>query len=500
MAMTKEKYEQLRQLRLKQYNVAKSGYRVVLTPHFEKNSNMTLSELEKVDSDNEPIEFDVVSNVNVESSSNVTTYPLVNGDTVADHMIRQPVTMTISGTYSMYGNKPTPFKGEDDRLTNIEKFFERLKDEGVMCSIVTIDRGSNSKQRFKARNNVVLTRISWTESQASLSFSFTLTEVLTVELNDIEIDYTDENLPAITDASSLDFTDTFIDYNQVTEICIQQLDSLGLMQKDFWPNFVYWLKTVDQIKASALIGGGAIGIASGIATLITVSAIVGSIPVAGWIAAGVIAGVGVIAGAIWALISTIKKKKAERDYAIQEFKVYKDENKQKQENIRFVNYIGNIHTQLEYLEDVIKVYGISSNEEQECMLFIDDEYYVFTFKKNNTQSSKDNTTWNCNIVNISNNDEIVKDVSDVSSNSLSNISQCTSTNSIFRTKNGYYVYLMNKDLSAKENTDYSSNEEKTKAIKECKNDLTHFCVLVSTINMDNFNDTLREVVINAMKR
>lgn len=499
MAMTRERYDELVKDRVKQYSVTKSGYRVVLTPHFEKNSNMTIEELKKVDSDNSPIEFDIVNSKTVESSSKITDYPMVNGDTVADHMIRQPVSISISGVYSMYGNKPTSFKGENDRLTNIEALFERIKDEGVMCSIVTIDRGSNSKQRFKARNNMVLTRISWTESQASLSFSFDFTEALTVELNDIQVDYTDENLPAITDAASLDFTDIFIDYNQVTEICIQQLDSLGLMQDKFWPNVVYWLKTVGETNLSTRVGAAVVGVPVGIATLLTISAIVGTVPVAGWIATGIISGVTAVAGAIWALVSSIKKKKAERDYAVNQFKIYKDENKQKQENERFANYIGNIHLQIKYLDDVIKVYGISSDEEQECMLFVDDEYYVFTFKKNNTQSTSNNVVWGCDITNISIDDK-VGNIDDVSSYALSNISECTSTNNMFKTKNGYYVYLINKKLFAIENADYSSDEERNNAITECKNDLTNICVLVSTINMDNFNDTLRDVVINAMKR
>ena len=55
---------------------------------------MTIEELKKVDSDNSPIEFDIVNSKTVESSSRITTYPMVNGDTVADHMIREPVSIS----------------------------------------------------------------------------------------------------------------------------------------------------------------------------------------------------------------------------------------------------------------------------------------------------------------------------------------------------------------------------------------------------------------------
>ena len=98
MAMTRETYDRLSQQRLQHQSVAKSGYRAVLTPHFEKTDSMTAEQLAKVDRDNEPIEFDVLTDVSISASSNVSSYPIVNGDTVADNMIRQPVSVTLGGT------------------------------------------------------------------------------------------------------------------------------------------------------------------------------------------------------------------------------------------------------------------------------------------------------------------------------------------------------------------------------------------------------------------
>lgn len=503
MAMTRETYDRLRQQRLQHQSAAKSGYRAVLTPKFEKTASMTAEQLAKVDRDNEPIEFDVLNSVSISASSNISSYPIVNGDTVADNMVRQPVSVTLGGTYSMHGNRPTVFSGESDRLTNIETFFERLKDEAVMCSLVTIDRGTDSKQRFKARNNLVLTSISWTEQQASLNFSLTFTEALTVELNAIEVDYTDENLPDITDAAALDFTDTLLDWNAVNNIVLYQLNSVGILHDDFWLWTVANMKSIASAYGDMLVGelaGGLAGIAVGIAVLGTVVAVCGSIPIAGWIAAGVIAAVGAIAGGIWALVESIKRKKAELDYATEQYTLFQEDEKNRQEVLRLANYVGNIHQQLEYLEDVLKVFGISSNTAQECMLYIDDNYYVFKFEKDNTQTTKDKVVWTCRYQDAGEELE-EKHISDVASSALSEISQCTSTNYLLRTTgSGYYVYLINKSLFAVQKATYSSDEERTKAIQDCNNDLTNFCLFVSTINMDDFNNTLKDIVINAMKR
>ena len=366
--------------------------------------------------------------------------------------------------------------------------------------MVTIDRGTDSKQRFKARNNLVLTSITWTEHQASLTFSFTFTEVLTVEVESLEADYTDENLPDITDAMALDFTDTLLDWGAIDKIVIYQLNSLGILTDDFWAWTVGNIKSIASTYGNVIVGGAIGGLATGITALVSIVAICGGIGPAGWIAAGIIAAVGAIAGAIWALVKSIKRHKAEREYGILQFIRYEDDKKNQQEVVRLSNYVGNIHQQLEYLENVLKVFGITSNSAQECMLYIDDNYYIFKFEKDNTQTTKDKVVWTCRYQDAEEKLE-EKHISDVASSALSEISKCTSTNYLLRTSGGgYYVYLINKSLFAVQNATYSSDKERQKAIQDCNNDLTNFCLFVSTINMDDFNNTLKDIVINAMKR
>lgn len=504
MPMTRERYITLQRQNLRNQNTASGGFRLVLTPHFEKNFKMTEEELANVDRLNESVEFDMVDSHSVTASSTITTYPIVNGDTVADHMIRQPTTVTINGKFSLYGNKPTTYSGNDDRLTNIQTFFERIKDEGVMCNIVTMERSGSStaKQRFKARSNMALTNIQWNQGQADITFNFTFTEALTVNLDDIEIDYTDENLPAITDAATLDFTDTLLDWKSIDKIVIQQLYDLGLIEDEFLDDVVYWVNTLGQATGDAIVGGLVGTTTAGVAAIATLTVIFGglsAIPVAGWIATGVLATVGFIAGAIWAFVKSLQRANAEREYGIQVFKHYEEDRQAQQECVRFTNYFGSIHQQLEYLEDVMQVYGIGSNQEQECMLYIDNGYYIFSFKKNNTQTNNGKVIWTCNITDV--NETINKDVNDVASAAFSSIDQCTSSNYLFRTQTsgGFWVYLINKALFNIENQSFDSDEARQQAIDECNSDLTSFCVFVSQTNMDDFNDKLGDIVINAMK-
>ena len=147
----------------------------------------------------------------------------------------------------------------------------------------------------------------------------------------------------------------------------------------------------------------------------------------------------------------------------------------------------------------MQVYGIGSNQEQECMLYIDNSYYIFSFKKNNTQTNNGKVTWTCNITDV--NETVNKDVNDVASAAFSSIDQCTSSNYLFRTQTGggFWVYLINKALFDIENQSFDSDEARQQAINECNSDLTSFCVFVSQTNMDDFNDKLADIVINAMK-
>lgn len=473
----------------------KEGFTTVLTPHF-KNYGTNKEINNELDELNQPIEFDVLSAKSVSTASNITEYPMINGDTVADHMIRQPISITLTGKFSLYGNKPFAFIGSNDRLTNIETFFERLKNEGVMCSIVTRDRGPSSSQRFKVRENMVLTNIRWTEQQASLDFDLTFTEALLVNMTEPVPEYTDENLPAITDPAALDFTDTLLDMSKVDEIVINMLRSLELITDDFLKYVLDSIEDYTSGDSSAFVVGLSTSAIAGLGVALVA---LSNIPVAGWIATAIIAGVGFIVGGIWDICKSALKHYREKYWNVKTFQLSKDSKKNQQELVRFLTYINNIHKQISYLNDVMQVYGIGSNQEQECMFYIDNNYFIFTFKKNNVASTQFKTVWSCSIESANGYKD---EIPDISARALKTITECTTSNMIFRTQtsSGYWVYLINTELFTVENADYPNSEARNKSIMKCESNLTSYKVFVSQADMTNFSNKLADIVVDAMKK
>lgn len=439
-------------------------------------------------------EFDTISEVSISTDSELTTHPLVTGDILADHMYRNPAKMTVRGKFSLQGHKRYNYQGGGNRLSNIETIFERIKNEGILSKLITIKGKELESLRFKERDRMALTSISWTENINSLEFTFQFNEVLLadVQTQTYQQDVTDTNLPVLSDVLTLDFTDTFLDWDQVTKIVIQALQDAGLVSDEF---LRYAIETAQK---DALIGagigavGGAIAAVVGLKVLASIGVAL-SVPVVGWI----IGGVAIIGCIVFGLIAGIKSinrqneiRKAEQMYKIEQFKLYEDDERNRQNVERFANYIGNIHLQLESLENAIQIYGIGENEPQECITYIDDKYYTFKFIKNNVSNKLTLTITSVN------DNKVERDISDIESYALSDISQCTTSNHLFRISgSGIWVYLLNKQ----ENIDISNNVSE-EIREQHRSDLTNYIILVSRINMVEFDAVLNELVIDAMTR
>lgn len=427
-------------------------------------------------------EFDYVDDVSVDTSSTITTYPLVSGDIVGDHIYRNPISMRISGRFSLTGNKRTEFDSTQNRLQNIQRTFEKIKNEGLFCTIYKVakvinDDGSTlfdtSSNRFLARNNMVLHSISWTEHINSVNFSFSFQEVLLADI--VNVDYTpdpnDKYLPALTEPTTVNVTETILDMTEVDQIVVNTLLHYHLIET----TTLEAMQNVGKTLAASAIATTALSVA-GIAVL---TAIFGaaSIPVVGWIAAGVIAVVGGIIVGIIALKNNIEKQNAEREFGIKAFEKYEDDRQMEAETIRFCNYVGTIHQSLDVLNNAIQTYKIPENDDgsidnQEMMINIDDAYYIFTFTKNNASQQT-----NLRITNAVSNKEMYTGYA----KGIADLSQCTQTNQLFRTETaGFFVYLMQADESDKK---YEGSY-----------------IIVTQLDMTRFNDLLAELVANGMKR
>lgn len=422
----------------------------------------------KRENTNYSVLLDTIDDVHVELSSTVTEHPIVNGDTIADHMYNNPLTMTISGTFSLNGGQAIVISSGGAKLANIQSMFETIKDEAIMCDIVKLTVNLGDKGiRFAKRTSMVLTSISWTEKINSLGFSFGFTQALVAEVQTYDVDTDDSYLPNVSEPATLNFTDALLDWTYIDELVVSTAVEVGLVKENFW-NFM------QSLGADALVSLGVATPALAV-TLVAIIAGAAAIPVAGWVVA---VGAAIVSAAVFivGLVKSISSAVEANQYKVKQFEYYKDDRKNQEEVERFTNFIGGIHTQLSALNDSIQCWQIGSNEEQEAMISISNNYYIFTFTKNNASKS---TSWNLSVTDV--NGSTVGGISNVSSAPTS-FSDCTTNGKLFRAaESGAYVYLIrveDKDAS----------------------DLTNYFIVATTLKPENFNDTVTEIIKNAMLR
>ena len=104
--------------------------------------------------------LDTIDNVQVDASSTITEHPIPTGDIVADHMFKNPVTMTISGTVSLAGSSQKIIASE--KLVGFQELFEKIKNTGTLCTIYKLNKMTD-EVNFVERKDMALQSISWTE-------------------------------------------------------------------------------------------------------------------------------------------------------------------------------------------------------------------------------------------------------------------------------------------------------------------------------------------------
>lgn len=500
---------------------------------------------------------DISEPLSLNLNSTLTEHPLVNGDTIGDHMYRENITCTLRGSFSLNGNKPTLFKGTSkDRLKNIQEVFERINKEAIVCDIVMQNKLENSEERFIRRRNMVLTSISWTENQNYLDFTFTFNEIMFAELQteNYNVTYEDENLPAITDGVILSFSEDVLDMNVVDEIILNVLRDNKLVTDEFLQKYVEENKSSHQLASNIawIVSGISFGVV--VATTATTALLIS----AGVLAASSAGGpIGLIIGAglatliaagvgIWQAIEAGNAQReleeAQRTYGVEQFKLYQDDREREAEFERFTNYFGNIHNTLLTLNNHISVYGFNSNQNQDCFLVLDDTNYIFSFFRNSK-----NKNYSLKIYQEGNEKpEVV--VNDIRNNAKTNIFECTNSNAILKTyNNGYRVYIISNEaiLTYDEKRNDEVDESKLIQVPDkpnrddyltdneyfeaCKNwtievseiekqnskvyeearqeklnlemrDLRRYQIIVTDQDMDKFRETLEEVIITGMRK
>ena len=442
--------------------------------------------VEDLNGNQETINFDLIDSVTVKSSSNLTENTMMNGDIVADHIYREPDEVTISGSYGLFGNRNVQFSGPWDKLGNVEEYFEGIKNKGYRCSIITRSLLNSSSTRFKTRENMILTDIDWTHNQNSISFTLSFTEQKTASLQTQDIPYTeeDEDVPEITDGIAASFTEEVLDWDFVYTLIIKMLDEDNMMTDEFKQEMSSldasaWAG-IATIFAGTIAAGVGIGVA---AAAITAAATVGMAnawnPI-GWVTLAA-AGLAAIGVGIYNLVTSLQRKeelqRAQEKWGTEQFQYFEgDDEKNEEELARFFNFVSGVADYIKTLDNYITVYKIPTNTQQEMMIYIDDNNYVFKFNKISTSSGRQLTLstpsnsigqWTC------------------WNEAKADISKLNNNNTLHTTSNRYRIYLM-----------YSNLDENGDPKTSGKNDLTNYFILVSTIDFEKFGDLLTELIQN----
>lgn len=117
-----------------------------------------------------------VEATDVNVSSNITSYPIYSGDTVGEHMIREPITVSLRGSYAVNGSDGILINNDVPSLKRFQQEMEALRDNGTLCDYYKIAYNP-SDPRFVKRTGMALKNISWVEHFNSLEFSLSFQQV-----------------------------------------------------------------------------------------------------------------------------------------------------------------------------------------------------------------------------------------------------------------------------------------------------------------------------------
>ena len=204
--------------------------------------------------DNRKIYLENVSDSQITKNITITTHPIVSGEEIADHYYKEPITMTINGVISLNGSKSevlegSTVKGNPRMLRRFEEVFERVQNDGHLCDIVKIQRGESGSYRFSKRENMVLTAISWTEGINTLGFNMTFTQALIVDQTIFEDDnridtgktdrdnnntLTDETLPNVNVPDKTSFAREIVDWDVIEAQIVASLHMSGAIPDEFY--------------------------------------------------------------------------------------------------------------------------------------------------------------------------------------------------------------------------------------------------------------------------
>lgn len=448
-----------------------------------------------------PLDFQ--NSRSIRSSSEIISHPMKSGDVMSDHMYRNPNTISISGSFGLNGRyyKDTSYdfitKDSLDRLTKIETVFERIKNEGILCTLVTLAVSDDnnaidtSNTRYLVRENMALNNISWTENLNKLDFTFDFKEIILVNVKTYDYKNVDDDLPEFYQPPASSVGSVLMDNGQLTTIIVESLYRQGYLNAELLKILSDAISAVGTFAVVGTAIAAVYGIVVGTVALskagllLAVKALsVGIFPAGTIVAAIAAAGFGIYKIVQW-------KKKKER-----EAKISKWRKKIKNNPDEFVELVDNIEIELNKTFNDLNVYNFTSSENQTICIAIGGNWYYLVF----TYNESDPNYWSAKIYEGSTDDQdllLVKKPTCVKNNwpVVTDIFQMDpKENCWFKSiDKTYQVYLCNPSLSDEVN----DTEEKKNNVKK---DLTSYTIWVSkgdpSERMENIGNIIDNAVIN----
>lgn len=460
--------------------------------------------------------LDNIDDRQVQSSAKIASQPMQSGDTISDHMYREPDVYTVSGIFSLNGmnwnDNSYNFIQSGDRLTNIQNAFETIKDQGLLCTLITLNTDalpgySNSSTRdnlnnneivaasvrFKIRKNMALQSITWTEMQNSLKFTFQFHQIIMVEQQEYEnleeAERMNLGLPNVANPVGSSLGTVMADNGLLQRTVIQTLAENKYIKDDFWGPCLEILRDIGTIiiveavlAVATLVLAGTIYFISvvGVGAALT-SSVAAVFPVGTIVAAAV-----VIVAAIAAGIAAIFKRTEQNRKDRIAFKLVNGS--AEQDTNRLTNLLDDIEVEVNKVNSNVTIYEIQQNVEHQVILNIAGEYYCINFEQDNVNGYN----WRAQVTSLDG-EPLATVQKDKWCPVYSFLDMDRNQNLWFKDKTKQYeVYLMNPSLAP----DYNSEDEPLEVVRK---KLTSYTIWVSRGNIEDNIERIQNAIKKAIQ-
>lgn len=409
----------------------------------------------KIDNEVNSIVMDTIDSDTINSSITLTEQPLISGDFIVDHLFKKPNTYSLNGVFGI-GKKQGIVVNEGKLLlTEIQTLFERIKNEGIICSIVRVKVENNKIEevRFLQRNNMILESIAWTENIDTLGFRFSFREVAFADTIEYDVDTDDANNPNVEELVQRSFSESLLSKQDCLKSILSFMYDNDIMSDTFWQSLI------GNKSETFLALGIGVAVAYALGSLIVSCGASGPV---GWIVGIVVVAIALIGVAIAKIVRRCR------------FKIKPFDKYNQKELTRWAKLMESMSNEIEAMSNYIQVYQPSSDKDQECILTIDGQVYVYAFRTNNVSLEK-------SLVLINGEDNEIGGLSNISQ-APTNYGDCTTQNRLNSsdTNKDIYMHL----IYTGENTP----EEKAK--------YTNYYLTISSVKPEKFEEMMGEIIKN----